>query len=221
MLKSDHPFISFTYWACRSFIGPIIRLLFIKKVTGLANIPSKGPAILAFNHQSFFDFISFAAIAPRNVHFLAAEKFFERWPWFFLMSITGQIKVNRRSTDKSTMHNDIKNHISKGKLIGIFPEGTRSPHEMEMLKAFTGVAKFCLKYHVPVVPIGISGTYSIMSKHDKLFRLKKIVRIDVGHPLYFHEYHDLHENEVICRQITENVMREIEKLSGKKYSHYE
>ena len=75
--RSDHPLIGICYWILRKIFGPVVRLLLIRRVGGLANIPKSGSAILAFNHQSFFDFICVPAIAPRNIHFLAAEKFFE------------------------------------------------------------------------------------------------------------------------------------------------
>lgn len=221
VLSSDHVFISFTYWCLRKVFGPIIKLILIKEAKGIEFIPHSGPAVLAFNHQSFFDFICFAAVSPRNIHFLTAEKFFEHWLWNILMRITGQIKVERLAHDKSSVHLSVARHVRRGTLIGIFPEGTRSPFREEMLKAFTGVAKYALLHHVPIIPIGIIGTYDIMSKHDKSARMKKIVRIHVGEPLHFKEYHSKDHSAEICTYVTEKVIKQISILSGKKYPHYE
>ena len=161
------------------------------------------------------------SVTPRNIHFLSAEKFFEHRWWRKLMISTGQIRVNRDLHDKSSVHDMVKRHVNKGTLIGIFPEGTRSPHKHEMLKAFTGVAQFALKHHIPIIPVGIVGTYEVMAKHDKKPHIKKIVEIHVGQPLHFREHHDRHNDRDICMYVTEKVMKEIEKLSSKVYPHYE
>jgi 1-acyl-sn-glycerol-3-phosphate acyltransferase len=219
--ESDHPFISYLYWIIRKTSSLIVRPFWIKNIVGLKNIPRNGAAILAFNHQSFFDFICFAAISPRNIHYLAAEKFFYHPLTRLVMILTGQIKVNRNDHDKKGVHEMIEKHVKKGSLIGIFPEGTRSPHEKEMLKAFTGVAQFALKHKVPIIPIGIIGTYEVMAKHHKRPNFKKVVTINIGEPLHFHEHHGKYTDRLICTEVTEGVMSEIEKLSGKYYPHYE
>jgi 1-acyl-sn-glycerol-3-phosphate acyltransferase len=221
LLDSDHRFIGISYFFLRKIIGIPIRFLFIKKVTGKDNIPLKGPAILAFNHQSFFDFLCFSAIAPRNVHFLSAEKFFHNKIWRILMVLTGQIKVDRTSDNKSKMHQIVKNHITKGLLVGIFPEGTRSPFEKQMIKAFTGVAQFSLLHHVPIIPVGIKGTYQVLSKKDFFPKVKKIVEIQIGNALHFPAHFDKHTDKEVCTYVTEHVIKEIETLSGKTYPHYE
>lgn len=221
IMRSDHPFVGVIYWLMRKVMGPIIKHFLIKRSIGLNNIPKSGSAILAFNHQSFFDFLCFAAITPRNVHFLAAEKFFEHFGWRILMLLTGQIKVNRSEHDKVLLHEEIRFHVNGGKLIGIFPEGTRSPYKDELLKAFTGVAQFALKYHIPIIPVGIIGTYDVMAKHMSKPLIKKIVEIHIGRSLDFFNYHGSHGDKKTCLYVTEKVIKEIEKLSGKKYPHYE
>jgi 1-acyl-sn-glycerol-3-phosphate acyltransferase len=202
-------------------VGFPIRILFIKNVNGINNIPKNGSAVLVFNHQSYFDFLCFAAIAPRNIHFLAAEKFFDHWLWKHVMRYTGQIRVDRKSRDKQNVHSIIERHVACGSLIGIFPEGTRSPYKYEMLKAFTGAAMYSLKHRLPLIAVGIIGTYDIHSVHDKFPKIKKIVEINIEAPSHFVEHHGCHENNTICSVVTESMVRQIEKLSGKKYPHYE
>ena len=220
-VSSDHVFISITYYFFRKIFGPIVKVIFVSKVYGLDNIPKSGAALLALNHQSFFDFICFSAVAPRNVHFLAAEKFFESRMWRPLMILTGQIKVERDSADKFFVHMSVKKHLQKKTLVGIFPEGTRSPHSDKMLKVFNGAAKYALEHKVPIIPVGIKGTYEIMSKHDFRPKFKKIVEINIGQPLHFHQYHGNHEDKNVCAHVMGQVVREIEVLSGKIYPHYE
>lgn len=213
------PLVTLSYFLVRKVFSPIIRLIWIKKVTGLENIPSYGPAIIAFNHQSYFDFVCFIAISPRNIHFLSAEKFFNHKLWRIIMKITGQIKVDRLNHDKHETHKLVHEHLDAGKLIGIFPEGTRAQDKTLMLKAFTGVARYSVYKKVPVIPVGIKGTFDIMSRHDKKPRFRKIVEIHIGKPIDGHIYLKGELGDDEYERITNKIMLDISKLSGKMYPH--
>ncbi|MBU4512605.1 1-acyl-sn-glycerol-3-phosphate acyltransferase [Patescibacteria group bacterium] len=64
------------YKFLKIFIAPIIRFVWVGKVEGLENIPKTKPAILAANHESYFDFLCLTSILKRRIYFFAAEKFF-------------------------------------------------------------------------------------------------------------------------------------------------
>jgi 1-acyl-sn-glycerol-3-phosphate acyltransferase len=215
----DSIFLQFAYSFIKLTLGTLVRLIWVKKVEGIENIPKTGAVIVAFNHQSFFDFLCFISISPRKIHFLAAEKFFTNPFWYPLVKLTGQIKVDRKKHGKEDLHETIFKHLQNGKMIGIFPEGTRSPHEKEMLLAFTGVAKYAIRGEVPVLPVGIKGTYEVMAKHDKKPKFKKIVTIHIGELMHFTEYHRSKLDEKTFRVLTDKIMIEIAKLSQKNYSH--
>lgn len=208
----------YIYSILRLILKPIVSFIWIRKISGLNNIPNVGSVLLAMNHQSYFDFLCVAAISPRNVHFLAAEKFFDHWLWKHLMMITRQVRVNRNQSDKTELHNIIHEHIDHGRIIGIFPEGTRSPHEHLMLKAFTGVAQYSLRKKIPIIPIGIKGAYTVMSKHDKRPKFIKCVEINIGEPIHFIEHYDNHNDE-IYNDVTNKIMRKIGELSNKQYPY--
>jgi len=137
------------------------------------------------------------------------------------MIATGQIRVDRKAEDKTKALEGVHKHLKAKTLVGIFPEGTRSHLKDEMLKAYTGIAKFALENKVPIVPVGIIGTHEIMSKADKKPKIKKVLEIHVGIPMHFEKYYGMQEDKEICTYVTERVMMEIEKLSQKKYPHYE
>ncbi len=217
----DNVFLQISYLLIRLTLGTLVRLIWVKRVEGIENVPKTGAVIVAFNHQSFFDFLCFISISPRKIHFLAAEKFFTNPFWYPLVKLTGQIKVDRKMHGKEDLHETILKHLENGKMIGIFPEGTRSPHEKEMLQAFTGVAKYAVRGEVPVLPVGIKGTYDIMAKHDKRPKFKKIVTIHIGKPMHFTEYHHSKLNEKTFRVLTDKIMLEIAGLSGKNYPSIE
>jgi 1-acyl-sn-glycerol-3-phosphate acyltransferase len=207
------------FWILRKLLGPVVRLIWIREARGLHHIPRHGAAIVAFNHQSYFDFFCFLAVSRRNVHFLAAEKFFEHALWRALMRATGQIHVKRRAKDKREVHDKVFEHLSRGRVIGIFPEGTRSHEREHMQRAFSGVAKYAIKGHVPVIPVGIKGTYDILSRHDRRVRLKKVAELHVGAPLHLERYRKHKMNARAYHIITEDIMVAITHLCGKNYRY--
>ncbi|MFA5127222.1 MAG: lysophospholipid acyltransferase family protein, partial [Patescibacteria group bacterium] len=169
--------------------------------------PKKGSFIIAANHSSYFDFIFLYVFIPRRITFLAAEKFFASRFWRPFMKITGQIKVDRGSGDKGGVYEQVDELISKNGVLGIFPEGTRS-RSGKIQKAYSGVAKFANKYNIPIVPVGISGTYEIMSPHDNFPKFKK-GKINIGASLIVDS--DDYEGE------TRKIMKTISALAGQSY----
>lgn len=216
----DSFWLQLSYTMLKLTVGTLIRSIWVKKVEGMDNIPKEGPVIVAFNHQSIFDFLCFISVSPRHIHYISAEKFFSHFLWTPLVKMTGQIKVERGKRDKRALHAAVHKCLNHNKMVGIFPEGTRSPSKEEMLFAFTGVAKYAIRGQAPVVPVGIKGTYEVMAKHDKKPKFKKVVTIHVGEPMRFEEYRKSKLNKKAFRVLTDKVIMEIAKLSSKKYSHY-
>lgn len=219
-MKSHGTLTKYSYMFVRTIIGPVIRLIWVKSHVNTHHIKNhrKG-GIVAANHQSFFDFLCLVSVSKKNIHFLSAEKFFKHPAWKFLMLATGQIKVERLATDKSTVHENVKIHLAKNNLIGIFPEGTRSKSDTEMLKAYTGVARYALLHNVPVIPVGIRGAHKIHNKDSKKLIFKKNVEVIVGEPMYFTEYVGDFKDSDILEKVTKSIMLQIAHLSGKTYPH--
>lgn len=214
---------SFKHRAARTFlkifIFHLIRLIWVDEVEGLENIPEKGGVIVASNHESYFDFICFSAVCPRPVRYLAAEVFYEKWWWRPIVTLTNQIKIERYGENKKkSARKAVKKAIhtlKQGDVFGIYPEGTRSA-DGKLQEAFTGVAKIALEAEVPVVPVGMKGTYEIMSRHEKTPHFKKC-KIKVGEPLNFSSYYGKEQNKQVLRKITNQVMSEIADLTGEEY----
>jgi len=151
---------------------------------------------------------------------LAAEKFFESRFWRPLMHLTGQIRVNRKSHDKDKVYQNVFSALRQGRVIGIFPEGTRSPNG-KLLKAFTGVAQFALKTKTPVVPVGIIGAFEIWSRHDKFPKFRKKIKIKIGEPMNFPEYYNIDHAQEHFRAVTDKIMLKIAELVGEEYPYIE
>lgn len=219
-VKSYSKLTEHTYRITRFILTPFIRFVWIKSHQNTHHIKNhKHGGIIAANHQSFFDFLCLVSVTNKNIHFLSAERFFHHKIWRILMIITGQIKVDRKAHDKTDVHDSVKQHLDKKHLVGIFPEGTRSPSATDMLKAFTGVARYALQYNVPVIPVGIKGAHDIHHKESKKILFKKKVEIVVGEPLVFTYPEGEHVNKDTLEKVTTKIMKEIARLSGKNYPY--
>lgn len=202
------------YSLLKFLLSPFIKLIWIRRVNGLESIPKKGSVIIAANHSSYFDFICFIAVSPRKIFYLAAEKFYSSRFWRPLVKLTGQIKVERQEGDKTESLKKADLILQSGKVLGIFPEGTRSA-DGKIHKPFTGVAYFALKNRVPVIPVGIKGTFEVLPRQKRFPRFKKIVEINIGKPMDFSQYFGQEADKGVLAKITDEIMGEIGNLLKK------
>lgn len=206
----------FGYQLLRYTAGPLIRALWVGSVNGLENIPRSGGLIVASNHESFMDFLCLMAVCPRDVHYLAAEKFFNcRWSRW-LMRLSGQIKVDRRAPHPGEAYKEAIAVLRQGEVVGIFPEGTRSP-DGQLLRAHVGVARLAHRARVPVLPVGMSGTFEILPKHRRWPRFTKC-DIRIGTPMIFAEF-ATGRPDARYRAVTDEIMLRIAALTGENYAH--
>jgi len=167
------------FWIIKNTLGFLIKLIWLNKVEGLENIPKEKGFIIAANHSSYFDFLMLSAVCPQRIYFLAGEVFFKKWQWKWLVKLTKQIKVDRNSKDKSESMREAIKYLKEGKIIGIFPEGTRSK-DGEIHSFYNGAVKIAIKSEVSILPVGINGAYEIMSRFDKFPKFNKKCNINFG-----------------------------------------
>jgi 1-acyl-sn-glycerol-3-phosphate acyltransferase len=207
------------YWFLKFVaIGPIVRALFRPQAAGAERIPATGSAILASNHLSAADWIFMPLSLRRRVTFLAkAEYFTGKGPKGFLQRAfftgAGQVPIDRSSA--SAAENAIQTGLRilrEGKLLGIYPEGTRSP-DGRLFRGKTGVARMALETGVPVIPVAM-----IYRRRSSPWG-KRIPRVTVrfGRPLDFSRYEGLAGDRFVERSITDEIMYEIMELSGQEY----
>ncbi|MDP9068965.1 MAG: 1-acyl-sn-glycerol-3-phosphate acyltransferase [Actinomycetota bacterium] len=208
------------YWVFKAILKPILRLLYGIKVEGLENVPRKGPAIIAANHVSFLDsFFIPLVVRRRKVTYLAKADYFKSWKtaWFFNMA--GQIPTEREGGQKSEQAlNTALRVLKEGKLLGIYPEGTRSPTG-KLYRGRTGVARLALAAKVPIIPCGLIGTEEVMPKEAKFPRLlgRPKVLVRFGRPLDLGRFAGQERDRFVLRSITDELMYEIMQLSGQEY----
>jgi len=189
----------------KRIIPPVISL-WIDKVNGLENVPKEGPFIIAANHASYMDhFIIMCTFIPfldRKVHHLAKKELFDSKLKKVWHSHWGAIPIDRESGGKETLEFAIK-ALKKGKIIGIHPEGTRSPTG-KLQKARTGVARLVLKGKAPVLPVGLIGTYEILPKGKVIPKFKKAT-MNIGKLMYFDKYYHKPITKKLLNEITTKI----------------
>ena len=206
------------YTFLKSFLTPILMLLFRPKVTGLRHVPNLGPVIVASNHLSFSDSVFMPLVVPRKVTFMAKSEYFTS-PGFkgFIKKITfqalGQVPVDRAGGRRSeaAIRTGLK-LLEEGQCIGIYPEGTRSP-DGRLYKGRIGIARMAIDSGAPVVPVAMFNTAEIQPTGQVVPKVRRVEMV-FGEPMYFTgDSSDLAN----LRQVTDEIMQGIQKISGQVY----
>lgn len=210
------------YFILKTFVlGPLLRVLFRPWVRGMENIPSTGPVILASNHLSFSDSIFLPLQSRRPVVFLAKSEYFTGkgikgalTRWFF--KSTGQLPIDRSGGKASEASlNTGLNVLSQGQVLGIYPEGTRSP-DGRLYRGRTGIARMVLESKAPIIPVAMIDTEKVQPIGKRLPRIRRI-GIVVGTPLDFSRFDGMEGDRIVLRAVTDEIMYELRKLSGQEY----
>lgn len=207
--------------------SPLLQGLYHHDVVGLENLP-EGPYIVASNHLAFCDSIFIPLAMPRTVNFLAKSDYFTtpgvkgRAMAAFFRGV-GQLPMDRSGGQKSQESLNAGAQVLKdGGVIGIYPEGTRSP-DGRGYRPKVGVARLALETGVPVVPVGQIGTDLIQPSGSNRIRLRHDgepirVRTVIGKPLTFEKYTaDVEISYRSQREVADTIGAAIRALSGQEY----
>jgi 1-acyl-sn-glycerol-3-phosphate acyltransferase len=155
------------YWLFKYiFMGPLLTLLGRPKVEGLEYVPDSGAVILASNHLAVADSFYLPLVVKRRITFLAKSEYFtgtgiKGWfqRWFY--TAAGQVPIDRTDADSAQAALGTAARIlNEGKLLGMYPEGTRSP-DGRLYKGKTGLARVALDTGVKVIPVAMIGTDAV------------------------------------------------------------
>jgi 1-acyl-sn-glycerol-3-phosphate acyltransferase len=199
------------------FLGPLLRMLYRPKAIGLENIPDDGPVILAANHQSFLDdFLLPLVLKKRKATILAKADYFDHWytRWFFKGAGCVPVRREGGSAGVAALRTAI-DALKEGKLVALFPEGTRSP-DGRLYRGKTGVARIALEAQAPVIPVAIGGTFELWPYNKKLPKPGS-TEIRFGKPLTFERNFETPADRFVLRSVTDEIMYEIMMLSGQDY----
>jgi 1-acyl-sn-glycerol-3-phosphate acyltransferase len=211
-----------TYFILKTFVlGPLLRFIFRPWTRGVENVPTSGPAILASNHLSFSDSIFLPLQCPRPVVFLAKSEYFtgKGIKGFFVklfFKSTGQLPIDRSGGKASEAAlNTGLGVLEQGQLLGIYPEGTRSP-DGKLYRGRTGIARMALEAKVPVIPVAMIDTEKVQPIGTRLPRVRR-VGIVYGKPLDFSRFDGMEGDRIVLRAVADEIMYELMRISGQEY----
>jgi 1-acyl-sn-glycerol-3-phosphate acyltransferase len=200
----------------RPWAIPILKAyLKTKTLEGLEHIPKQGAAILASNHLSALDHLILPAMTKRVVYNISKKEHFEHKVRGWAFKHWGVLSLDRGKGDTSAIEK-AKEIILDGNLFCIYPEGTRS-RDGKLHKGHTGVARLALETGAPVIPIGMLGTYEKKPAAQKGMAKGVITGGRAGPALTWPTLVGQHANRDVCRQVTDEIMAAIQKVSGQDY----
>lgn len=124
--------------------------------------------IVCANHHSNADPILMVLGIKTQIFYMAKEELFTKnWLLGKIFKSVGAFPVSRGKGDTTAINKAFK-IVEEGKLLGIFPEGTRSK-DGELLRPKSGAALIAQKTKAGILPVGI--TYENKEK----FRSKVII----------------------------------------------
>ena len=203
------------YRALHTLVVPLINALYRPVVEGAEHIPDRGPAILASNHLSFLDSIFLPAAIDRPIFFLGKSDYFSGWRRHFFENV-GVMPVNREGGDagEASLRRGAE-ILESGRLLGIYPEGTRSP-DGRLYRGKTGPVRLALRTGAPLIPVAMLGTFEVLPADSNIPRIAK-VGMRVGPPLDLSRYAGHETDRFALRSATDELMYELMLLSGQEY----
>ena len=210
------------YWLMKYIvIGPLLKAIFRPWIVGRKNVPVEGASILASNHLSFIDSVFLPLMIDRPMSFLAKSDYFtgkglKGWATRMFMKGTGQIPIDRTGgkASEASLNTGLQ-VLGRGDLLGIYPEGTRSP-DGRLYRGRTGLARMALEAHVPVIPVVMVDTDTVMPIGRRLPHIGRVGMV-LGEPLDFSRFAGMEGDRYILRSVTDEIMVALQRLGEQTY----
>ncbi len=144
------------YQSLKILLGWIFYLYYHPKMDGELKISKEYPLVIASNHRHALDPVLMGLAINRPIHFLAKKPLFDS-KFGFLFRLVGCIPVKRDGKDHQALDSAIE-VLKKGKVIGIYPEGTRNKVD-KLLPFKFGAVKMAKESDAYIIPFAITGKY--------------------------------------------------------------
>lgn len=198
-------------------LRPMINRICDIEITGMDNLPSTGPALIAPNHLSFIDSAFLMALVERPMLAVGKAEYMDSWKTKHLFPACGMIPLDRSGGKASQAAlGAAAGALRAGNLFLIYPEGTRT-RDGYLHRGRTGLARLAMETGAPIVPVGLVGTDRVQPPGARTPKLKEHCEIHIGQPIDVTRYQGKPNRRLLYRQITDEVMFEIGELSGQTY----
>lgn len=225
------------YYVLQPAVKHIIMPIYRPTIEGTQHIPAQGPVILACSHQAASETYFVPCQITREVHWLGKDALFKG------KGVLGKVfawvmrSVNVIPVDRSGAGGSARSALSagidvlnQGHLLGVFPEGTRSP-DGRLYKGKTGAVRLALATGAPIVPVTVRGAYESNRQGAILPKRSPRMHTVVGQALDMRaelkalqstgpeqvENSDGEADVTQLRALTRLLMSAIQDLSGQEY----
>jgi 1-acyl-sn-glycerol-3-phosphate acyltransferase len=215
-------------WAfgtCVAIVKPLLEALTRQEWHDGLKIPATGGCVLAVNHVSQVDPLTFAHFVydhGRIVRYLTKQEVFEMPIVGPIATSAGQIPVARLSADAGKSFDAAVQAVHQGRAVAFYPEGTitRDP-DLWPMRGKTGAARVALSTGCPVIPIGQWGVQDLLPPYGKPHVFpRKTMRVKAGDPVDLADLQDLPLTNEVLHEATARIMAAItalvEDLRGEK-----
>lgn len=161
-----------TYRFLRWLVNVIGVVYFRRRIEARERVPAEGPLVFAANHQSYLDIPLIAQSTDRHVCFVARRSLADSSALGWVMAQCGAVLVRRGESDRSAVR-DMIGHLERGDSLAIFPEGTRT-RDGRVGEFQRGALLVARKAGVPIVPVGIRGTFDAWPRGGGFPRRKRL-----------------------------------------------
>ncbi len=175
------------YHLVRYLIAILATVILPWRATGRFNVPAAGGLLLVSNHLSFVDVFLLGIPLYRPLNYVARSTLFVPVLASFMRSVGG-FPIQREGIGASGLKETLR-RLRKGGIVTLFPEGTRSRDgRLGLLKP--GIAVLVSRAKVPVVPVGLAGTFEVWPRF-RLFPARHPIRVHYGPPIFPEELHGM------------------------------
>jgi 1-acyl-sn-glycerol-3-phosphate acyltransferase len=152
------------------------------RVSGTRHVPRRGPVLLAPNHISDCDPPFVYAATPRPLWFMAKNEIFAIRYLGRLIRLFGAFPVEPNGADRAALRHAEK-LLAAGQAVVVFPEG-RCSVSGELEPILPGVVMLALRAGVPIVPVGLWNTTSVIPYGSVIPRpTNDVVAVHFGKPI--------------------------------------
>lgn len=150
------------------------------KVYGLENVPKDGGFVIACTHNGYIDILNLGvSMLPREIHFMAKKQLFDIKGLGWLITNLNAFPVDRENPGPSVIKIP-RQLIKDGKIVGIFPSGTRSSENSELKAGAVTIAQLSKAQIVPAAYIGPKDANGVFKRNKGYLIYGKPFTVESG-----------------------------------------